>query len=332
MIPVPTGFKIVSEEGNQGTYEVEGLYPGYGHTIGNAMRRVLLSSLRGAAITAVKIKNAPHEFTALDGVMEDLVEMSLNLKQVRFKMNGEESCQATISITGEKDVMAADIKTSGECEVVNGDLHIATLTSKSSKLEIDIEVSSGFGYQTVESRKKEKVDIGAIALDAAFSPVRRVNFEVENMRVGDRTDYNKVIFLVETDGSIRPQDALMSAAKILTEQFSALSGVTQHQETGAVIEANLRSGVFNGESEDVSYEERAGRVSIQELKLSNRTLNAITKSGFTVVGDLASRTEEEIRDGVRGLGDKGVVEIKKSLGNLGLTFSTRGESVSDEER
>lgn len=320
MIPVPTGFKIISEEGNRGVYDVEGLYPGYGHTLGNAMRRVLLSSLRGSAITSVKIKDVPHEFTTIEGVAEDIVELTLNLKQVRFKITGEGPYQATVSIKGEKEVLAKDIKTSGECEVVNGDFHIATLTSKKAELEIELEISSGFGYQTIESRKKEKVDIGTIALDAAFSPVRLVNFEIENMRVGDRTDYNKVRFTVETDGSVGPQQALMEAARILTEQFSALSGAPQHEElpedkTGV---QKLEAQSIN--EEELSYEERAARIPIQDLKLSNRTFNALYKSGMLCVGDITKKTEEGIRDSVRGLGDKGIVEIKKSLGNLGITF------------
>lgn len=318
MIPLSTGIKIVSEEGNRGVYDIEGLYPGYGHTIGNSIRRVLLSSLRGSAITSVKIKGASHEFSTLEGVPEDVVEIILNLKQVRFKMSGEGPYQAELSIKGEKEVYARDIKTPGELEVVNGDLRIAALTSKNAGLEIELEVSSGFGYQTVESRKKDKVDIGTIALDASFSPVRLVNFEVENMRIGDRTDYNKVRFTIETDGSIRSQEALIEAAKILTQQFTALGGIAKEEEMNREVPEKSRS--LNLDTDDLPYEEKAGHIKVEDLKLSNRTYNALQKAGYMTVGELIKRSENEMRDGVRGLGDKGIVEIKKALGNLGLTF------------
>ncbi len=327
MIPHPTGFKIISEEPTRGVYDVEGLYPGYGHTIGNSMRRALLSSLRGAAITAVKIKGVSHEFSTIDGVIEDVVELILNLKQVRFKMTGEGPYQATLSVKGEKEVKASDIEASGEIEIVNPEQHIATLSSKDSKLEMEIEVSAGFGYQTVEARKKEKVDIGTVALDAAFSPVRLVNFEVENMRVGDRTDYNKVRFTIETDGSITAQEAFVNAARILMEQFAAVGRVagsddmTLPPELSAPTSApKIASSVAARATEDMSYEEKASLMKVADLKLSNRTFNALEKGGVEVVGDLIRRSEDELRDEVRGLGDKGITEIKKSLGNLGLTF------------
>lgn len=323
MIPKPTGFKVITEEGNRGVYDVEGLYPGYGHTVGNSIRRVLLSSLTGSAITAVKIKGVSHEFSTIEGVLEDVVEIILNLKQVRFKMTGEGPYQATLSIKGEKAVTAGDIRTPGELEIVNPDLHIATLSAKTSELEMDIEVSSGTGYQTIESRKKEKVDIGSIALDAAFSPVRIVNFEVENMRVGDRTDYNKVRFTLETDGSINPREALIESSKILTEQFAALGGVepvfAESRELPAPPTPSKKHEAVAA-AEEGSYEEKTSKMAIEDLKLSNRTMNALEKSGFKIIGELSGRTEEELRDSVRGLGDKGIVEIKKALGNLGLTF------------
>lgn len=322
MISLPSGVKVITEERNHGVYDVEGLYPGYGQTIGNSMRRVLLSSLRGAAITGVKIKGVSHEFSTIEGVIEDVVELMLNLKQVRFKMAGEGPYQAALSVKGEKKVTAKDIKTPGELQVVNGDLHIATLSGKSSELQMDIEVSAGFGYQTVESQKKEKVDIGMIALDAAFSPVRLVNFEAENMRVGDRTDYNKLRFTIETDGSITPRNAFIEAAKILVEQFSALGQVLTGDDDrmGMAVEKPMARISMKGEDEDVSYEEKSLGTTIDELKLSNRTHNALENSGMTRVAQLVERSEDEIRDSVRGLGDKGITEIKKALGNLGLTF------------
>lgn len=320
MIPKPNGFKLISEEGNRGVYEIAGLYPGYGHTIGNSIRRVLLSSLRGSAITAVKIAGVSHEFSTIEGVLEDVVEITLNLKQVRFKMAGDGPFAATLSAKGEREVRAKDITAPGGLEVVNGDQHIATLTSKNSELEMELEVSSGFGYQAVESRKKEKVDIGTIALDAAFSPVRLVNFEIENMRVGDRTDYNKIRFTVETDGSISPREALIESARILTEQFATLGGVEKPEE--AAVESRAFPAVERPKvsAEEESYEEKVSRMSIDDLKLSSRTFNALTKASMVQVGGLIGKSEQELRNAVRGLGDKGIIEIKKALGNLGLTL------------
>lgn len=318
MISLPSGVKIVSEEKNQGVYDVEGLYPGYGQTVGNSMRRVLLSSLQGAAITAAKIKGVSHEFSTVEGVLEDVVELILNLKQVRFKLLSEGPHSATISVKGEKEVLAKDIKTSGGVEVVNGDLHIATLTSKGAELSMDIEISAGFGYQPIESQKKEKVDIGMIALDAAFSPVRLVNFEVENMRVGDRTDYNKVRFTIETDSSITPRNAFIQAAKILVDQFSALGTILEPDEAMPLFTASKEKEKVL--TDDGSYEEKFLHTNVEELKLSTRTQHALENAHLETVSDLVEKTEKEIREDVRGLGDKGIVEIKKALGNLGLTF------------
>ncbi|MEK9148239.1 MAG: DNA-directed RNA polymerase subunit alpha, partial [Patescibacteria group bacterium] len=225
MIPTPHPPKIVLEEGNRAVFEIEGLWPGYGHTVGNAIRRALLSSLEGAAITSVKIEGVQHEFSTLPGVLEDMVELTLNLKGVRFRMHGPGPYTATLAVKGEKEVTAADIKAPSQLEVVNPEQHIAVLTDKKAALVMDLVVDKGVGYQPVESRQKEKIEIGTIALDAAFSPLRLVNYEVENMRVGERTDFNRVRFHIETDGSVTPREAFLAAAKILQEQFAVLAGV-----------------------------------------------------------------------------------------------------------
>src|SRR3990167_8922196 len=223
MIPTVSEPKIILEKENQGVYEIEGLYPGYGLTIGNSLRRVLLSSLEGAAVTSVKISGVGHEFTTIDGVLEDVVEIILNLKKLRFRLHGQGPYTAVLSAKGEREVKAKDLKMPSQLEVVSPDLHIATITDKKTTLEMELEVSRGLGYQPVEQRSKDKVEIGTIALDAAFSPVRHVNYEVENMRVGDRTDYNLVRFTIETDGSITPKEAITKSIAILVEQFHALS-------------------------------------------------------------------------------------------------------------
>lgn len=321
MIPLPNPPKIIVEESNRAVLEIEGLWPGYGHTIGNAIRRVLLSSLEGAAITAVKIEGTQHEFSTLPGILEDMIELTLNLKQVRFRMHGAGPYTATITVKGEKKVTAGDIKTPSQLEVVNPDQHIATLTDKKAALIMDLVVEKGVGYQPVESRRKEKVEIGTIALDAAFSPLRLLNYEVENMRVGDRTDYHRLRFHIETDGSITPREAFSAAANILQEQFAALGGVLVEKERRE--EARLKEAppgkIEEAEGEGESFEEQVLRKKVEDLELSTRTLNALTNAGIKNVGMLARKTEKKLKE-VDGLGDKGIVEIKKALGNLGLTL------------
>jgi DNA-directed RNA polymerase subunit alpha len=315
MIPSPEQPKVVVEEKNRGVYEIEGLYPGYGHTLGNALRRVLLSSLRGAVVTAVKIEGVNHEFSTIPGVKEDVVDVCLNLKQARFRFSGETPVTGTISVKGEKEVRAGDIKISSDAEAVNPDLVIATLTDKKSVLQMELEISSGLGYQGVQDREKQKVEIGKIALDASFSPVRSVNYEVENMRVGDRTDYNLLRIHIVTDGSIEPRAAFTEAAKILTEQFQSLSGVFMMKEK----ERGDREGDAADSEIEESYEDTIAKKKAEELDLSTRTLNALVEAGIKTVGGIMRRTEKKLLE-VEGLGEKGIVEIKKALGNLGVTL------------
>ncbi len=323
MIPLPQYPKVVEEQANRAVFDIEGLWPGFGHTIGNAMRRVLLSSLEGAAITSVKIQGAQHEFSTLPGVLEDMVIVTLNLKQVRFKMHGAGPFTASISVKGEKAIKGEDIKCPSQLEVINTGQHIATLTDKKAVLEMDLTVEKGVGFQPVESRQKEKVEIGTIALDASFSPLRVVNYEVENMRVSDRTDYNRVRFQIETDGSISPREAFSSAAKILQEQFSTLANVFSAEdkkyEVLASAEVTAAAEEENKEEEGDSFEEQVLKKKIEDLDLSTRTMNALVKASVKNVGALAKRSEKKLKD-IEGLGDKGVIEIKKALGNLGLTL------------
>ncbi|MBU6500245.1 MAG: DNA-directed RNA polymerase subunit alpha [Patescibacteria group bacterium] len=218
-------IKTVSEDSKKGTFEVEGLFAGYGLTVGNALRRVLLSSLPGAAVTEIKVKNAPHEFSTLPGLKEDLVELSLNFKRLRFKMHIDEPQVLILKVKGEKVITAADIKTTSEVEIMNPDEPLATLTSKDAELEIEVKVERGLGYSAVESRKEGRLNIGTIAIDAIFTPVTKVNFVVEDMRVGDRTDYNRLRLEVETDGTISPSSALHKSANVLKDHFEKISVV-----------------------------------------------------------------------------------------------------------
>lgn len=218
-------IKKVSETITDGVFEIEGLYNGYGLTLGNALRRALFSSLPGAAITQVKIKGVDHEFSTIPNVLEDIVEICLNLKKIRFRILVDELQTLTLKIKGEKEVLAGDIKTGSQIEIISPDIHIATLSSKSAEIDMELVVEKGLGYVPVEVRKFEKLPVGTIALDSLFSPVVKVNFSVENMRVGDRTDYNKLKLEIRTDGSITPSSALHKAGNILKDHFDKIAKV-----------------------------------------------------------------------------------------------------------
>ncbi len=226
-------IKTISESETEGIFEIEGLYTGYGLTLGNALRRSLLSSLPGAAITQVKIKGVEHEFSTIPGVKEDVVEITLNLKRVRFGFYATEPQVLTLHVKGEKKVTAADIKTNAQLEIVNPDCHIATLTSKNAEIDMELTVEKGLGYVPVEARKLEKLPIKTIALDAIFGPVVKVNFVVENMRVGDRTDYNRLKLTIQTDGTITPSSALHKASNILKDHFEKVSAIEIQEAEGA---------------------------------------------------------------------------------------------------
>lgn len=214
--------KIVSEEKNKTVFEISPLFAGYGLTLGNSLRRVLLSSMEGAAAVKVKIDGVPHEFTTVPGVKEDVVDIILNLKRVRFKLAGIDSAKVELDAKGEKEVKAKDLKAPTGVEVVNPDQPIATITDKKAELKMEIEVERGVGYLPVEQRQKEKLSVGEIAIDALYNPVRKVSYRVEDIRVGERTDYNRLFLEIETDGSISPKEALKRAVDILMEQFGAV--------------------------------------------------------------------------------------------------------------
>ena len=234
MISLPNQPKIIEKRGNKAVFEIEALYPGYGATIGNSLRRVLFSSLSGAAVTQVKIKGVPHEFSTISGVLEDVVMIMLNLKQLRFKVFTDEPQKATLKVKGEKEVKGSDFDIPSQVELINPDCHIATLSAKSAELEMEIQIEKGIGYSPRETRKKEKLEIGAIALDAIFTPVKRVSYNIENMRVGERTDYDKLFLEIETDGIITPEEAFFQASEILVQHFSLLNEAFRPKVSSAV--------------------------------------------------------------------------------------------------
>jgi DNA-directed RNA polymerase subunit alpha len=281
---------------------------------------VLLSSLEGAAATSVKVKGVSHEFSTLPGVMEDAVQIILNLKKVRFKMEGDEPMKVTLKSKGEGKVTAKDIKCSTGIEVVNKDQLIATVTDKKNELEMEIEVTKGLGYVPVEQQIRENKEIGVIAIDAVYTPIKRVNYNIEDMRVGKRTDYNKITFEIETDGSVSPQDAFQNAVEILINQFSSLSGLSSedvNEEKEEVIVSEEKA-----EEKEVEKDEASNplKISVTDLKgLSNRTLNVLETNGVSKIKDIVKLKESELSE-LKGMGDKGLKEIKKAIGEFGLTL------------
>ncbi len=329
-IILPSKPKIVSEEGNKGVYEIDGLYTGYGYTIGNALRRVLLSSLPGAAATSVKIEGVSHEFSTIAGVKEDAIMIILNLKQIRFKMHGDEPQKITLSVKGPKNVTAKDLTVPSQVEVLNEDAPIATLTSKDSKLKLELTVEKGLGYVPREVLQKEKVEVGTMILDAIFTPIRRVNYETENMRVGDRTDYNRLRFVIETDGSISPKEALEEAIKITIKQLKAMVGFKEDEEiypeplaaeserkTAPKEKKDEESAAFL--KEDATSEMEVLKTRIEDLKLPPRILTSLSEVGIRTVGGLVKKKESDLWE-IEGIGKKAIDQIKEALKDLGVTL------------
>ncbi len=225
MIQLPIEPKVISRTGNKVTFEIGPLYPGYGTTIGNTLRRVLISSIEGAAVTSAKIKGVEHEFSTIPGVREDTIELIVNLKKIRFKLFSDEPVTLLLSAKGVGEATAKDISANSDVEVVNPEQHVATITDKKTELQIEIRVEKGVGYVPVEQRQKEKLSVGEIAIDGIFTPIRNVHYEVENIRVGQRTDYNKILIDIETDGSIAPEETLKKASQILLDHFQVINAV-----------------------------------------------------------------------------------------------------------
>jgi len=230
MIPLSKSTKVVSSKENKGVFEIEALYPGYGVTLGNSLRRVLLSSLGGTAVTEAKIKGVSHEFATISGIKEDVLGILLNLKQIRFRVFGDGPFTATLKVKGVKIVTAGDFKTPSQIEIMSKDIPVAQLTDKSAELEIEIQIGRGVGYEAAESRRRGKEEIGTISLDAIYTPIRKVSYRVEQMRVGDRTDFDRLILEVETDGTLNPEAALKEASRILMEQFEVVGRSLQEEE------------------------------------------------------------------------------------------------------
>lgn len=315
---LPSKPKIIEEGDKKGIFEIDGLYPGYGHTLGNSLRRIILSSLPGAAITTIKIKGVNHEFSALSGVKEDIVTISLNLKKVRIEMLSDEAQTISLKVKGIKEVTAGDIVKTGQINILNPELVIANITDKNTELDIEMTIEKGLGYLPKEVLQKDKVDIGTIALDARFSPIERVSYEVENMRVGDRTDFNRLKLSVETDGTITPRKALEKSIEIMINQLKAIIGFKE-DESFLVNEESASSDDAESSSEDKEEYDDFLKTRIESLDLSSRTINALINANIRTVGGLARKKEKDILN-IEGLGAKGVEEIKKMLSDNGITL------------
>jgi DNA-directed RNA polymerase subunit alpha len=314
-IVLPSKPKVVHEEELTGVYEIDGLYPGYGHTLGNSLRRIILSSLPGAAITLVKIDGVPHEFSTIDGVKEDVIAILLNLKKVRFQLLTDEPQTVMISAKGIKEVTAGDCDVPGQVTILNPKQHIATLTDKNAKLSIELTVQKGLGYVGKESHKTDKVEIGTIALDAIFTPIRRVNYEVENMRVGDRTDYNRLKITIETDGTLTPNEALQRSIEIMISQLKAIIGFQEEEVVEE--EAPVQEKKVEAKKEVVDSEFLKTR--IDTLSFSTRTGNALSAANIRTVGGLARKKVGDLLE-LDGLGEKGLEEIRSILSEHGITL------------
>jgi DNA-directed RNA polymerase subunit alpha len=335
MITLPNKPKIVEAKKNKAVFEIENCYPGYGTTLGNSFRRVLLSSLPGAAVTGVKIKGVQHEFSTIPHIKEDVVQIILNLKQVRFRMHIDGPAKATLKIKGEKEVTAADIKTSSDLEVVNPEARIAALTDKKAELEMELEVERGLGYSAAELRKKGKIEIGKIAVDAIFTPVLQVNYSIEPMRVGERTDYDRLRLTIITDGTITPKEAFSQAVQILVDHFEVMTAIGggEKAETKEKKKKSARKAADKAIKKEArkaadAKKKRAGdkkdalSSKIEDLKISSRTVTALREAGLKTAAGLIRKSKEDLAE-IEGLGEKGVTEIKRILGRLGLTLKEK---------
>jgi DNA-directed RNA polymerase subunit alpha len=320
-IVMPSKPRIVLVEGNKGVFEIDGLNPGYGHTLGNSLRRIILSSLPGASVTSIKIEGVSHEFQTLDGIKEDVIVMILNLKKTRFKMLSDEPQTVTLSIKGPKAVTAGDIKTGGQVEILNPELYIAEVTGKVN-LNIELHIEKGLGFIPKEVFQKEKVDVGTIAVDAIFTPIYRVSYEVENMRVGDKTNHNRLRISIETDGTLTPREALSRSIEIMINQLKAIVDFKEPEEVKVEKKASKESEDEKGGEDDAKKGEVFAdilKTRTDSLDLSTRTLNALTGANIRTLGGLARKKREDLLE-VEGIGEKGISEIKKVLGKFGLNL------------
>ena len=320
-IVLPSKFKIISEDKTSGVYEIEGLAPGYGHTLGNSLRRIILSSIPGTGIVSFKISGAAHEFATIPGIREDALNIILNLKRARFHLIGDEPQTIHLSVTKPGIVTAGSFDTNGLAEVLTPDQPIAEITDKSGKLEISITLAKGLGLIPRENLVKEKTEVGEIVTDAVFTPIVRAHYEVENMRVGDRTDYNRLRVILDTDGSQSPSKILSDAIRIMLEQFKSILDLKEVviPEASAILPetASKSESVYSDEEDDSVDLTDVLKTRIDSIQFSTRTLNALSEAGIRTVGGLIQKTEKDLLN-LDGFGEKALSELKEVLTDFGL--------------
>ena len=292
-----------------GKFVVEPLERGFGVTLGNALRRILLSSISGAAVTSVKIENVLHEFSTIPGVVEDVTQVILNLKELSLKLHSEKPKLLRMDVRGKKDVVAGDLQPDAEVEILNPDLHIATLDGKNAHLTMELVVERGKGYVPAERHRKSEHVIGVIPIDSVFSPIQKVNYVVDDTRVGQAADYDRLTLEVWTDGSIRPEEALQESARLLIDGFRLFVGTAVAPEIAV--------------GPQVDETNKLATMPIEELDLSVRPYNCLKRAGINTLGDLLQRTEEEVVN-VKNFGRKSLDEVKEKLAALGLELRRRG--------
>ena len=301
-----------NEDPNYGKFVVEPLERGYGTTLGNSLRRILLSSLPGVAVTSVKIDGILHEFSTIPGVKEDVTEIILNLKKLAIKLNGENTKRVLINAIGPKEVTAADILGDSDVEIFNPELHIATL-EENATLIMEINLARGRGYVPAEMNKDENTPISVIPTDSIFTPVRKVNFTVENTRVGQVTDYDRLVLEIWTDGSVTPSEGVSIGSKIMQEHLSLFVELTDSAE-----------GMEIMVEKEENQKEKALEMTIEELELSVRSFNCLKRAAINTVEELTHRSEEDMMK-VRNLGKKSLDEVKHKLEELGLSLKQSDE-------
>ncbi|QWF96958.1 DNA-directed RNA polymerase subunit alpha [Listeria monocytogenes] len=298
----------ISDDAKYGKFVVEPLERGYGTTLGNSLRRILLSSLPGAAVTSIQIDGALHEFSVIEGVVEDVTTMILNIKKLALKIYSDEEKTLEIDMQGPGVVTAADINYDSDVEILNPDLHIIATLSDNAKFHVRLNATRGRGYTPADQNKRENMPIGVLPVDSIFSPVIRVNYQVENTRVGQSTNYDKLTFDVLTDGSISPEEAVSLGAKILSEHLSIFVNLTDEaQKAEIMIE------------KEESHKEKVLEMTIEELDLSVRSYNCLKRAGINTVQELADKSEDDMMK-VRNLGRKSLEEVKVKLADLGLSL------------
>ncbi len=339
-ILLPSKFNVLSEDATTGVFDIEGLYPGYGHTLGNSLRRVILSSLSGSAVTLIKIEGADHEYATLAGVKEDVLAILLNLKQVRFRSLSDEPQLIKLVVKGAQIVTAKNIDGAGTVEILNPDQYIAEITTKTAELSIELTINRGVGFVPREMLFKEKMPIGTIAVDAIFTPIRKVSYEVENMRVGDRTDHNRLRITIQTDGTVSPREAFEQAIKIVVNQLRAIINLTEEEmmptnahlasfggDTSAFMGKDKNIASFDMQADTTAESDEDNGVSdilktrIESLELSTRTFNALSEASIRTIGGLVKKTGDDLL-ALDGIGAKGIEEISDALAGLGVSLKT----------